>query len=158
MKNSIVLKALYTSAHLVIPCVLNILAPPQHTAHGRDHRMRISLAQMGRRNTPHCYWEEPPTPCPSHPHPSPAPQIKLPHQLDSTHWCRGRGCCFSLPFHGLTSFSGVLTMANVDPFSLQKFMLLFQDNSDLDKKKHLPWWKSHPLGQTTEIQEKRGWD
>ena len=87
-----------------------------------------------------------------------APQIKLPHQLDSTHWCRGRGCCFSLPFHGLTSFSGVLTMANVDPFSLQKFMLLFQDNSDLDKKKHLPWWKSHPLGQTTEIQEKRGWD
>ena len=94
VKNSVVLKALYTSAHLVIPCILNVLAPPQHADHGRDHRVWISLAQMGLRNTHHCYWEEPPTPSPSHLHPFPAPQIKLPHQLNSTQWGWWRDAAF----------------------------------------------------------------
>lgn len=90
------------------------------------------------------------------PHPCSTNQIALP-SIPAEAGVRWAALLYDAS--ALTSFSGVLTMARVDPSVSQKSLLFFQDNSEVDNKKHLSWLKSHPLGQAKESQEKkRVWD
>lgn len=68
---------------------------------------------------------------------APDAPARLPHPLLPLRLVSG-GAGFLCPPHALTSFSGMLTMAKVDPSASQLSLLLFQDISEEDKKKHLP--------------------
>lgn len=119
--------------------------------HGRDHRVWISVAQMIRGEHPIATekslsppdseqgaWGLSQPPLPSSPPPSPcctshiAPPSPLPEA--AVGWA-------TLLYHPniLTNFSGVSTMAKVDPSVLQKSLLLFQESSKGDNEKHLLW-------------------
>lgn len=121
----------------------------------------ISLRQMGLRRTSHCYpssrfrtrslnSQTATSSFPTSPLLHQSNCITPPPTETGVRWAAL--LYFS---HALTSFSGVLTMAKVDSCSLHMSMLLFQDISEVDNKKHIPWWKFQLLGQTKESQEKR---
>lgn len=83
-------------------------------------------------------------------------ELLIQYHLLSAFWYSKPIKYFSAPVMSWRNFnfSGVLTMAKVDSSFSQYSLLLFQDISKVDKKKHLPRWKSHLLGQTKDIQEK----
>lgn len=125
----------------------NSCEPEEHTiptAREKSLPFSDSEQRAWALSQPPLHPSPPPHPCSTNPAAPPSP----PTEADV-----GRTASL-YPSNALTNFSGVLTMAKVDSSFSQYSLLLFQDISKVDKKKHLPRWKSHLLGQTKDIQEK----
>lgn len=105
---------------------------------GRDQRVWISLAHMNLRTHLTAVEKSLPPPGSASPlsilHPTrPCSTNQIVPPTPPTEAGVGRAA-FLHRSNALTSFSGVSTMAKVDPLALQDSTLLFQGNSDMDKK------------------------